>query len=462
MSEPIDVSPNQDGGILKKIIKQGTSNEQPCLGDKVTVHYVGTLEDGTKFDSSRDRADKFEFDIGKGSVIKGWDVGVATMKKGEVAEFTIKAEYGYGEHGSPPKIPPNATLIFEIELFDWKGEDLSKDLDGGILRSKLTKGEGYASPNDGASVEVELRGLYNGQEFESRTLQFTLGEGLNVGIVDGIETALKRFKKGEKSVLKIAPNYAFGKDGYAEKNIPPNATVVYEVRLIHFEKAKESWEMDSKEKIEQSELLKTRGTSSFKEGKYKMAWKHYQKVIDLLKEASDFKNEEAETRKTMLLAVHLNLAMCALKVDNHFEAQKHCDEALELSPQNEKGLYRRGMARIGLQDYQEAISDFKEVLQIKPTNKAAKIQLAECQEKIKQHKLKEKKTYAGMFEKFAEIDAKKNKGNEIENGLNKVGDWKNDMADGMLPLEQEVEAFGEKMPEAQYNKDESEDKENKI
>ena len=60
-----------------------------------------------------------------GSVIKGWDVGVATMKRGELAKFTLKAEYAYGTTGSPPKIPPDATLIFEIELFDWKGIYLS-------------------------------------------------------------------------------------------------------------------------------------------------------------------------------------------------------------------------------------------------------------------------------------------------------------------------------------------------
>ena len=77
----------------------------PWTGDKVFVHYVGTLTDGSKFDSSRDRGERFSFNLGKSEVIKGWDQGVATMKIGEKAMFTIKADYAYGSAGSPPKIP---------------------------------------------------------------------------------------------------------------------------------------------------------------------------------------------------------------------------------------------------------------------------------------------------------------------------------------------------------------------
>ena len=84
---------------------EGTGSDTPWSGDKVFVHYVGTLTDGSKFDSSRDRGDKFSFNLGKSEVIKGWDQGVATMKIGEKAMFTIKADYGYGSAGSPPKIP---------------------------------------------------------------------------------------------------------------------------------------------------------------------------------------------------------------------------------------------------------------------------------------------------------------------------------------------------------------------
>ena len=117
----IDVTPDQDGGVLKEIKRAGSGFDGPCPGDTVRVHYVGTLLDGTQFDSSRDRGEKFEFKIGKGQVIKAWDMGVATMKRGELAVLTCKSQYAYGDHGSPPKIPGKATLVFEVELFDWKG-----------------------------------------------------------------------------------------------------------------------------------------------------------------------------------------------------------------------------------------------------------------------------------------------------------------------------------------------------
>jgi len=87
-------------------------------GKTVKVHYTGTLTDGTKFDSSLDRGEPFTFQLGAGRVIKGWDEGVKGMRVGGKRKLTIPPDMGYGETGSPPKIPPNATLVFEIELLD--------------------------------------------------------------------------------------------------------------------------------------------------------------------------------------------------------------------------------------------------------------------------------------------------------------------------------------------------------
>lgn len=88
----------------------------PKAGDRVTVHYTGWLTDGTKFDSSVDRDDPFTFILGRGEVIAGWDQGVAAMKVGEKVKLTIPPELGYGRDGYPGAIPPNATLLFEVEL----------------------------------------------------------------------------------------------------------------------------------------------------------------------------------------------------------------------------------------------------------------------------------------------------------------------------------------------------------
>ena len=104
-----------DSGLVIEELTVG-SGDEACAGQHVTVHYTGWLTDGTKFDSSRDRGDPFDFPLGRRHVIAGWDEGVQGMKVGGSRRLTIPSELGYGPRGAGGVIPPNATLVFEVEL----------------------------------------------------------------------------------------------------------------------------------------------------------------------------------------------------------------------------------------------------------------------------------------------------------------------------------------------------------
>jgi FKBP-type peptidyl-prolyl cis-trans isomerase len=102
--------------MLKSEDLQVGSGDEAKTGKTVSVHYTGTLTDGSKFDSSLDRGKPFEFELGAGRVIKGWDQGVVGMKVGGKRKLTIPSDLAYGARGFPPVIPPDSTLVFEIEL----------------------------------------------------------------------------------------------------------------------------------------------------------------------------------------------------------------------------------------------------------------------------------------------------------------------------------------------------------
>ncbi|KAF0310019.1 FK506-binding protein [Amphibalanus amphitrite] len=105
-------------GVEVQTITPGDGQTFPKTGQKVFVHYTGTLTDGSKFDSSRDRGRPFTFNIGQKQVIRGWDEGVAQMSKGQRAKLICSPDYAYGARGHPGIIPPNATLHFDVELID--------------------------------------------------------------------------------------------------------------------------------------------------------------------------------------------------------------------------------------------------------------------------------------------------------------------------------------------------------
>ncbi|XP_021290400.1 peptidyl-prolyl cis-trans isomerase FKBP62-like isoform X2 [Herrania umbratica] len=512
-------------GLKKKLVKEGEGWETPDTGDEVEVHYTGTLLDGTKFDSSRDKGSTFKFQLGLGQVIKGWDEGIKTMKRGENAIFTIPSELAYGESGSPPTIPPNATLQFDVELVSWNSvKDICKDggifkkilvkgekwenpkdldeafvkyeacLEDGTIISKsdgieftvgdgyfcpalakavktmkkgekvlltvkpqyafgedgrpalasegavppnatlhitlelvswksvsdvtkdrkvmkkiLKEGEGYDRPNDGTVVHVKLIGkLQDGKIFakkghDEELFEFKIDEEQ---VIDGLDRAVKTMKKGEHALITIQPEYAFGSSESQQELavVPANATVYYEVELVSFVKEKESWDMNTQEKIEAAGKKKEEGNALYKAGKYERASKRYEKAVKFIEYDSSFSDEEKQQTKLLKVTCNLNDAACKLKLKDYKQAEKLCTKVLELDNKNVKALYRRAQAYIQIVDLDLAEVDIKKALEIDPDNRDVKLEYRVLKEKIREYNKKDAQFYGNIFAKMNKLE----------------------------------------------------------
>jgi len=232
-------------GLKVKITEKGTG-KQVMKGDKVTAHYTGTLLDGKKFDSSKDRNQPFSFKVGTGQVIPGWDEGFQLLKIGDKATFTIPSNLGYGANGAGGIIPPNATLLFDVEVldavvgptpkaavpFDVTGLDTIK-MQSGLRFFKVESGTGIKA-QQGKYVSVHYTGyLMDGTKFDSSVergepIEFQLGKGM---VIKGWEEGIELMHVGDKMRFIIPSELAYGEKG-APGAIPANATLIFDCELV--------------------------------------------------------------------------------------------------------------------------------------------------------------------------------------------------------------------------------------
>ena len=235
---------NQDGAQKLAFIEiePGLSYVDSLVGegasagatDFVLVHYTGWLysegERGEEFDSSVKRGEPIGLPLGRGLVIPGWDKGLVGMKIGGKRTLLIEPNMGYGEQGRLPVIPPNSTLMFDIELVEMPRVDLEI----------LSEGDGPMAEL-GDQVSVEYTGWLwengaKGEEFDSSTRNgrpylFALGRGR---VIPGWDMAIKGMKTGTKAVVIIPPELAYGEQGRPPV-IPPAATLCFEIELVGIE-----------------------------------------------------------------------------------------------------------------------------------------------------------------------------------------------------------------------------------
>ncbi|MBU1746173.1 MAG: FKBP-type peptidyl-prolyl cis-trans isomerase [Chloroflexi bacterium] len=237
-----------DSGLEYTEVEKG-KGAMPKEGEVVTIHYIGTLEDGTEFDNSYENGDPISFVLGKGMTIPGWDEGIALMHEGGKAKLVVPPELGLGDQ-SAGMIPPNSTLLFEIELVAIRpgAPESPTKVDeadyvttpSGLKYYDFEVGDG-ASPEQGQGVEVHYTGwLEDGTKFDSsldRGQTFTFGLGMGQ-VISGWDEGLATMKVGGKRQLVIPPELGYGSQG-ASSVIPPDATLIFEVELVDIKLATE-------------------------------------------------------------------------------------------------------------------------------------------------------------------------------------------------------------------------------
>lgn len=247
VEEPqLNVEYTTASGLKYKITQKGTGIKAE-KGSTVAVHYVGTLLNGTKFDSSRDRGQPYAFKLGKRLVIPGWEEGIALLHVGDKAILTVPPQLGYGERGGGP-IPPNSTLIFEVELmnatapvkpWDLKGKQDTIKTESGLKYIIVQRGAdaNAAQAAAGKTVSVHYTGFLrnNSEVFDSSVergepIQFPLGNGM---VIKGWEEGIALMKVGDKFRLIIPSNLAYGEEGRGGAGIPSNADLIFDCELMN-------------------------------------------------------------------------------------------------------------------------------------------------------------------------------------------------------------------------------------
>lgn len=204
---------------------------------------------------------------------------------------------------------------------------------------------------------------------------------------------MKRLEEAQVCVAPALAQNGLGVDANNQEKLK------YDIHLKSFERAKESWQMNGEEKLDQSVIFKDKGTDFFKQGKYDLASNKYNKIIEYLEHEISLKGDKEVERASLLQAGRLNLAMCKIKINDWMEARNLCDKVIEENPSSVKGYFRRGEALSALNEHELALNDFEKVLELDAENKAAKNKVTICMHQIKINKEKEKKTFANMFDK---------------------------------------------------------------
>ncbi|KAK6127204.1 hypothetical protein DH2020_039047 [Rehmannia glutinosa] len=342
-----------DGGIMKKIIREGEGWATPNYADEVLVKYVAKCENGMVISESKEG---LEFSLASGHLCPAMSRAVKTMRKGEKAELSVK--FSYGTSTNDGNIPTYQNLIIYLELVSWSTVvDVRGDKK--ILKKITKKGDAFDRPNEGCLVKVVyIKKLEDGTVLEKQgsdeePFEYMCAEEQ---INEGLDTAVMTMRKGEAAIVKISSDLL---DSSKAGGLSSEVSVLYEIKLIDFIKA----------------------------SKY-VEYNH------------SFSDDEKLQANSLRLSCYLNDAACKLKLGAYQEVSKLCTKVLELDPYNVKALFRRSQAYMTTSDLEKAEEDINRALSIDPNNKDVKIKHKELKDKQRQYVKHEAKMFSTIISRI--------------------------------------------------------------
>ena len=411
-----------DGGLIRKVLAPGEGWGTPGEQDEVLFRYslrvrggaevmVPSLAPGEGAEAEAEaggwnaRFEPFE----RGCELPAFNLGLQGMKRGGECHLTIMPKYGFApEAAAKLGLPTDAVLEATLKLVQINKVE---SLEGGLVKKILFEPEGWKRPNEGSTVRVRYtaRLAEGGAVFEERAagdeLEFVTGEAQ---VIEGLEEGVMSMQEGERCRLTVPPAMAFGADGRDSGGVrvPPDATLVYDLELASFVKAREVHEMDHAEKIEACAARKAEGNTLFKQGMLVRAAKKYSAGAKFVDSDADFSAAQQQEARKLKIACWNNAAQCQLKLGDYVAARALCGKVLDLDGLNVKALFRRGLAHTGLQDFVEAEEDLKAALGQEPDNvdvKRARKRLAQLQSAYDK---KQAKAYKNMFSRISKMEEK--------------------------------------------------------
>ncbi|CCW71861.1 unnamed protein product [Phytomonas sp. Hart1] len=329
------------------------------------------------------------------------------MRTGEKAILKCRADFAYGAAGSPPKIPPNATLLFEVELLSWtREEDISTLKDGTLMKRTLVEGIDYANPEFEAELCADViihLGAYAPEDASERTAlwerkawTFVLGE---TPLPPLLEECLKKMRKTESAIFRVAAMLV--QKAFPEFNIPSaeerqNADISYEIK-IHELTTITTWGLPSQEKITQGNLRVDKGNAAFKEGDLTLAERFYRRAMEFLGEYFPPEDEgEVEWNKARVRAMN-NLSQVLLNASNFNEVLDLCNKILQINPSEKKALFRMAKSLNIRQEWDKALVALDKILYEDPNNADAKALRMQVSTEKRSYNQKQRSMFKKMF-----------------------------------------------------------------